>query len=131
MNARGEKAMGFSQTTTTHHFRLLSDGGYVQVQANDTADTASRDHIRMHLQEQAKKFAAGEFDAMLSLSPKADWDVAAGDLMVHEAGGRVATREGDLLLYNGEKPHHRSVICAGPQLHARLLARLHDFRPGP
>ena len=73
---------------------------------------------------------AGEFDAMVSLSPKADWDVAAGDLMVHEAGGRVTTREGDLLIYNREKPQHRSVICAAPQLHARLLARLHDFRPG-
>ena len=61
MNARGEKAMGFSQTTTTHHFRLLLDGGYVQVQANDPSDTANRDHIRMHLQEQSKRFAAGDF----------------------------------------------------------------------
>jgi hypothetical protein len=61
MNACGEKAMGFSQTATTHHFRLLPDGGYVQVQANDAADTANRDHIRMHLQEQAKRLAAGDF----------------------------------------------------------------------
>ena len=75
--------------------------------------------------------AAGEFDAMISLSPKSDWDVAAGDLIVHEAGGRVTTREGDTLLYNREKPEHRSIICAEPPLHARLLARLHDFRPGP
>ena len=51
MNARGEKAMSFSLTSTTHHFRLLSDGGYVQVQANSATDTANRDHIRMHLQE--------------------------------------------------------------------------------
>ena len=63
MNARGEKAMGFSQTETTHHFRLLPDGGYVQVQANSADDAANRDHIRMHLQEQAKKFAAGDFGA--------------------------------------------------------------------
>jgi hypothetical protein len=63
MHDRGEQAMGFSQTATTHHFRLLPDGGYVEVQANDAADTASRDHIRTHLQEQAKKFAAREFDA--------------------------------------------------------------------
>ena len=63
MNARGEKAMGFSQTATTHHFTLLPDGGFVQVQANDANDSANRDHIRMHLQEQAKKFAAGEFSA--------------------------------------------------------------------
>jgi len=63
MNARGEKAMGFSQTATTHHFRLLPNGGYVEVQANDASDFASRDHIRTHLQEQAKKFAAGDFGA--------------------------------------------------------------------
>jgi len=93
--------------------------------ASLTVETRASAAYRMAL------VAAGEFDAMVSLSPKADWDVAAGDLMVHEAGGRVTTREGDLLIYNGEKPQHRSLICAGPPLHARLLARLHDFRPGP
>jgi hypothetical protein len=61
--ARGEKAMGFSQTATTHHFKLLPDGGYVQVQANDATDAENRDHIRMHLQMQAKRFAAGDFSA--------------------------------------------------------------------
>ena len=72
--------------------------------------------------------AAGEFDAMLSLSPKADWDVAAGDLIVHEAGGRVTTREGETLVYNREKPEHKSIICAGLPLHARLLERMQEFR---
>ncbi|MBZ5627401.1 MAG: hypothetical protein LAO06_00880 [Acidobacteriia bacterium] len=61
VNARGEKAMGFSQTATTHHFKLLPDGGYVQVQANSADDAMNRDHIRMHLQMQAKRFAAGDF----------------------------------------------------------------------
>ena len=61
VNARGEKAMGFSQTATTHHFTLLPDGGYIQVQANAADDTMDRDHIRMHLQMQARKFAAGDF----------------------------------------------------------------------
>ena len=75
--------------------------------------------------------ASGEFDTMISLSPKSDWDVAAGDLIIHEAGGRVTTKEGDLMIYNRDKTRHQSVICAGPLLHARLLARLHDFRPGP
>lgn len=93
--------------------------------ASLTVETRASAAYRMAL------VAAGEFDAMISLSPKADWDVAAGDLLVHEAGGRVTTREGDLLIYNRERPQHRSVICAAPPLHARLLARLHDFRPGP
>ena len=38
--------------------------------------------------------AAGAFDAMISLSSKADWDLAAGDLIVREAGGRVTDAEG-------------------------------------
>jgi ketosteroid isomerase-like protein len=63
MNARGEKAMGFSQTATTHHFTLLPDGGYIQVQANSADDTMDRDHIRMHLQQQARRFSAGDFSA--------------------------------------------------------------------
>ena len=61
VNARGEKAMGFSQTATTHHFTLLPDGGFIQVQANSLDDTMDRDHIRMHLQMQSKRFAAGDF----------------------------------------------------------------------
>ena len=49
MNERGEKGMGFSQSATTHHFFLKADGGVIQVEANDSADTARRDEIRMHL----------------------------------------------------------------------------------
>ena len=61
MNARGEKGMGFSQTTTTHHFLLTADGGVIQVEANDHADEATRDNIRMHLTHIAKAFSSGDF----------------------------------------------------------------------
>jgi hypothetical protein len=36
MNERGERGMGFSQSTTTHHFFLKADGGVIQVEANDS-----------------------------------------------------------------------------------------------
>jgi myo-inositol-1(or 4)-monophosphatase len=74
--------------------------------------------------------ASGEFDAMLSLSAKSDWDLAAGDLLVEEAGGRVTTAQGAPLLYNREKTRHPSVVCAGPLLYERLLARLSEYAPG-
>jgi hypothetical protein len=61
MNDRGEKGMGFSQTATTHHFLLNADGGVIQVEANDPADTATRDNIRMHLTHIAQAFATGDF----------------------------------------------------------------------
>ena len=61
MNSRGDHVMGFDQDKTTHHFTLTKTGGVIQVQANDSSDTASRDHIRMHLQHIAKAFAEGDF----------------------------------------------------------------------
>lgn len=61
MNERGEEGMGFSQTATTHHFLLNADGGVIQVEANDSKDTTSRDNIRMHLAHVAKAFSGGDF----------------------------------------------------------------------
>ena len=62
MKERGEHAMGFSQTATTHHFVLKPDGGVIQVEANDPKDTDSRDNIRMHLGHIARAFQNGDFD---------------------------------------------------------------------
>ena len=59
----GAEAMGFDQSTTTHHFLLSRQGGAVQVVANDDKDTATVQQIRMHLQQQAKNFKAGDFGA--------------------------------------------------------------------
>jgi len=61
VNRRGDHAMGFSHTKTTHHFRLYEDGGAIEVEANDTADTESRDQIRKHLAHIASMFAEGDF----------------------------------------------------------------------
>ena len=61
MNERGAEGMGFSQTATTHHFLLNANGGEIQVEANDPANTASRDDIRMHLSHIAKAFSSGDF----------------------------------------------------------------------
>ena len=53
--------MGFGHDKTTHHFELTKTGGIIQVRANDSSDSESRDHIRMHLQHISKSFAAGDF----------------------------------------------------------------------
>ncbi|HAF12142.1 MAG TPA: hypothetical protein DCK93_09725 [Blastocatellia bacterium] len=63
MNERGDHVMGFDHTKTTHHFRLLPDGGSIEVAANSPQDTESRDQIRMHLGHIAKMFAGGNFKA--------------------------------------------------------------------
>lgn len=60
---RGDHVMGFSHDKTTHHFRLLNDGGSIEAVANDATDTASRQEIRDHLQHIATMFSQGDFDA--------------------------------------------------------------------
>ncbi len=68
--------------------------------------------------------AAGRADALISLSPKSDWDLAAGHLLVAEAGGRITSCTGEELVYNRPHPRHPSVLAANPTLHALVVERL-------
>jgi myo-inositol-1(or 4)-monophosphatase len=68
--------------------------------------------------------ACGDFDAMLALSPKSEWDMAAGDLIAVEAGCVVTDHKGRPLAYNQAKPVAPSLVCAGPVLHRLILSRV-------
>ena len=63
MNKRGDHVMGFDHNKTTHHFRLLPQGGLIEITANAAEDTKSRDQIRSHLGHISKMFAEGNFNA--------------------------------------------------------------------
>ena len=63
MNKRGDHVMGFDHNKTTHHFRLTPQGGTIEITANSSEDTESRDQIRSHLGHISKKFAVGDFNA--------------------------------------------------------------------
>jgi myo-inositol-1(or 4)-monophosphatase len=68
--------------------------------------------------------AGGGWDAMLALSAKRDWDLAAAEIICAEAGGIVSSHTGTPLLYNSPGAVLPSVVAAGPALHARLLEHL-------
>jgi TusA-related sulfurtransferase len=61
VDSHGDQAMGFPHDKTTHHFRLLSDGGAIEVTANDPNDKANISAIRTHLPHIAMMFADGDF----------------------------------------------------------------------
>src|SRR5262249_22067254 len=63
MNKRGDHVMGFDHTKTTHHFKLLPNGGSIEVSANSPDDIESRVQIRTHLGHIARMFADGNFNA--------------------------------------------------------------------
>jgi myo-inositol-1(or 4)-monophosphatase len=71
---------------------------------------------------------SGAFDATLALSAKRDWDMAAADLIVREAGGIVTTHDGHIPRYNGDQAIQPSIICAGPALHRQILARVSHIK---
>jgi len=60
--------------------------------------------------------AAGEADAIISLAPKNEWDIAAGVLLVEAAGGQVATLDDKPLAFNQEHTLVNGVVAANPAL---------------
>jgi myo-inositol-1(or 4)-monophosphatase len=68
--------------------------------------------------------ADGRHDAMVSLSTKCDWDLAAADLIVNEAGGLLTDEKGGSLIYNQPAATQHAAIAAGGRLHAQILAHL-------
>ena len=67
--------------------------------------------------------ASGDADATVSLSGKSEWDIAAAQLILEEAGGVITDHHGEPLGYNRTNPRFKSIIAAPPKLHDALLER--------
>ncbi len=65
--------------------------------------------------------AEGRFDAMMTLRPTWEWDVAAGDLILREAGAATSDRTARPLRFNNPVPKLNGMLAANPCLH-RLIA---------
>jgi len=72
--------------------------------------------------------ASAEADGMLAPGCKCDWDVAAGDLIVREAGGIVTDAHGETIVYNRRETRPFGVVAANPALHAQIMEYLRDYR---
>ncbi len=70
------------------------------------------------------RVAAGDIDAGLVSETARDWDIAAADLIVAEAGGRLTTLAGKPPVYNQRETAHGVLVSAGPVLHDALLRAL-------
>lgn len=68
------------------------------------------------------RVASGEIDLALVGENAHDWDLAAADLIVEEAAGRLTSYGGASILYNRPVPRHGALLCAGLPLHAVVLA---------
>jgi myo-inositol-1(or 4)-monophosphatase len=72
------------------------------------------------------RVATGALDGSFAGPNSHDWDLAAADLLVHEAGGMVTTLTGQSLIYNRPDPVHGVLVAAGRARHAALLGLFRD-----
>src|SRR6266511_3138450 len=72
------------------------------------------------------RVATGALDGTFVAPNSRDWDLAAADLLVHEAGGLITTLQGESLIYNRPDPVHGVLVAAGRARHARLLDAIRD-----
>ena len=68
--------------------------------------------------------AQGSFDAMLTFRQSWEWDIAAGALIITEAGGTCSDKTGAPLVFNNAHPALNGVVASGPHMHNALITAL-------
>jgi myo-inositol-1(or 4)-monophosphatase len=72
------------------------------------------------------RVAHGALDAAFASGGSHDWDLAAADLLVHEAGGALTDFAGRPLTYDEPEAAYGALIAAGPARHAALIELVRD-----
>ncbi|KAF0184339.1 MAG: myo-inositol-1(or 4)-monophosphatase [Hyphomonadaceae bacterium] len=68
--------------------------------------------------------ASGEFDMTIGTRQSNDWDIAAGAIIVSEAGGTISDYVGNEFVFNQAKPVQTNLIASGPHLHDEIITQL-------
>ena len=76
------------------------------------------------------RVAQGSLDAAFAGGQSRDWDLAAANLIVQEANGRMTALSGDTILYNRREVTHGVLVAAGRDRHARIVGHFKN-RPLP
>jgi myo-inositol-1(or 4)-monophosphatase len=74
------------------------------------------------------RLAQGAYDVAFAGGNSHDWDLAAADLLVHEAGGALTPLTGGNVAYNQPVPRHGMLVAAGRDRHAALIKLIGDGR---
>ena len=112
-----------SDTSDLDDASMLAEASLFQRPIWDEAWPAMRFDKRNSIAYRMALVGAGAFDAAMALSPKWDWDVAAGELIACEAGAVVSDHKGRPYRFNKFDPRQASLVCAAPALHPLIVRR--------
>ncbi|ACO46208.1 3'(2'),5'-bisphosphate nucleotidase CysQ [Deinococcus deserti] len=59
------------------------------------------------------RIAAGEADVTFTISPRSEWDIAAGHALLRASGGDLRRRDGRPVAYNTARPHIEQGLMGG------------------
>lgn len=122
-------SLAVSTATQADGARVLSNKASLSPPLWHGAVPSVSRHFRPSLAWRMCLVASGAYDAMLTLRPTWEWDVAAGALIVAEAGGSVRTRHRLAPRFNNPAPLLDGLIAGAPILTEALLARLAPSKP--
>lgn len=74
------------------------------------------------------RVADGSLDAAFAGGQSRDWDLAAANLIVQQANGKMTDLSGDAITYNRREVTHGVLVAAGRDRHARIVEH---FRTRP
>jgi myo-inositol-1(or 4)-monophosphatase len=121
----GETRMQVQGVDHVENARILANRAVMT--SGHWVDGSAPDFDRHHRPSLAYRMAAvaeGKFDGMITLRPTWEWDVAAGVLMVEEAGGVVSDRTGNAVRFNNPTPQSKGLIATTHTLRDQFLDKL-------
>jgi myo-inositol-1(or 4)-monophosphatase len=103
--------------------RIAGPLGWLRTRAVSRTGAAPEPHVPS-LAYRFAMVAAARLDAAIASPRASDWDVAAADLIVHEAGGRFTGLDGAPPSYDREETRHGALVAANPVIGPDLLAAM-------
>ncbi len=105
--------------------RLAGPKRYLDRLSNLAPDTLAQPKVHS-LALRIARVAHGALDAAVASPGSHDWDLAAADLLVHEAGGTLTDFASRPLTYNAAHGKHGALIAAGHGRHDALINLVRD-----
>ena len=105
--------------------RLAGPKRYLDRLSSLTPDTLAQPKVHS-LALRIARVAHGALDAAVASPGSRDWDLAAADLLVHEAGGALTDFVGRSLTYSIGHGAHGALVAAGQARHDMLINLVRD-----
>jgi myo-inositol-1(or 4)-monophosphatase len=105
--------------------RLAGPKRYLDRLSSLTPDTQAQPKVHS-LALRIARVAHGALDAAVASPGSHDWDLAAADLLVHEAGGALTDFVGRPLSYSNAHGAHGALVAAGQARHDTLINLVRD-----